>query len=253
MTHFDYVGVDGCSGGWLAVGLNRSGGHGSEVFENFGALLGRYGSADLVLVDIPIGLPDGPGGRDCDREARRRLRPRGSTVFPTPTRSTAHWAAKRRCNYKGAAEVERCQTGKAISRQTFAICPKIAEVDEVLCGRGGDARPTVREVHPEICFWALNGGSPVTSSKKRPRGQKERLRILSTDDPRSALIFEDACKSFLRKCVAKDDILDALAAAVVASRSEGALRTVPEHPPLDAEGLPMEIVYWPQPGMKAME
>ena len=245
MTHFDYVGVDGCRGGWLAVGLNRSGGHGFEVFGKFQTLLQRYRSAELVLVDIPIGLPDGPGGRDCDREARRRLRPRGSTVFPTPTRSTAQWAAKHRCDYRGAVEVERCQTGKAISRQTFAICPKIAEVDDALSG--GDARPTVREVHPELCFWALNGWRPMEWSKKRGKGRRERLEILKAVESRSGQICRDACESFPRKLVARDDILDALSAAVVACHSEGSLRTVPEHPPLDARGLPMEIVYWRRP------
>ena len=43
--------------------------------------------------------------------------------------------------------------------------------------------------------------------------------------------------------MAKDDIIDALAAAVVARHHHARLRTVPDCPPKDAKALPMEIVY----------
>ena len=41
------------------------------MFRSFRKLLGYYGDAKLILVDIPIGLPESKGGRDCDRAARR--------------------------------------------------------------------------------------------------------------------------------------------------------------------------------------
>ncbi len=244
MTHLDYVGVDGCRCGWLAVGLSRGGVHDLEVFGDFRTLLERHRRADLVLVDIPIGLPHGPGGRDCDREARRMLGPRASAVFPTPTRGTVRRAAKLPGDYGGAAEEELRLTGKRISRQTFAICPKIAEVDGVMTTRGKHARPAVREVHPELCFWALNGGRPMKSSKKRREGLRERLEVLRAVEPRSGQIYGEACGKFARRCVARDDVLDALAAAVVALHGRDELRTLPERPPSDARELPMEIVYW---------
>ena len=43
--------------------------------------------------------------------------------------------------------------------------------------------------------------------------------------------------------MAKNDIIDALAAAVVAYRHHARLRTVPDCPLRDAKALPMEIVY----------
>ena len=57
------------------------------------------------------------------------------------------------------------------------------------------------------------------------------------------MIYEGACSRFLRKVVARDDILDALVAAIIATRGEDQLKTVPEDPPKDARGLPMEMVF----------
>ena len=71
MSQGEFVGVDGCRGGWFSVGLDRDGGLGSHrVFGSFAELLEHNADADLVLVDMPIGLPEGSGGRACDKEAR---------------------------------------------------------------------------------------------------------------------------------------------------------------------------------------
>ncbi len=43
---------------------------------------------------------------------------------------------------------------------------------------------------------------------------------------------------------ARDDILDALAAAVTARFGFNALKTLPEAPERDEEGLPMEMVHY---------
>ena len=73
MTRSEFVGVDGCRGGWFSAGFDRTGGFETKVFCSFRKLLDYYRDARLVLVDIPIGLPDGKGGRDADRCARRNL------------------------------------------------------------------------------------------------------------------------------------------------------------------------------------
>ena len=168
----EYVGVDGCRSGWFSVGLDRCGGYRIGQFSAFPELLGHYRDAKLVLVDIPIGLPHGPGGRDCDREARRMLGARGSSVFPTPTRQTVRRTAESTCDYKCAADVEQGITGKRITKQSFAICRKIDEVDAVMIHRGGMSDTVVREVHPEICFWTMNQGKPAISRKRRERDCK---------------------------------------------------------------------------------
>jgi hypothetical protein len=56
-------------------------------------------------------------------------------------------------------------TGRAISKQTFNISPKIREVDLLMTAALQDR---VYEVHPE-CFHALNG-SPLSHGKKKPEG-----------------------------------------------------------------------------------
>ena len=172
MSKSKFVGVDGCPDGWFSVGLDNCEGYELEVFTAFDELLAHYGDAQLVLVDIPIGLPQGGEGRDCDREARKLLgRPRGSSVFPTPTRPTVNQAAKSPGDYRGAVEIERCFAGKGINKQTFAIAPKIAEVDKVLLDRDASAPPPVREVHPEICFWALNNRQPMRAFQEETTGR----------------------------------------------------------------------------------
>ena len=48
------------------------------------------------------------------------------------------------------------EMGKSLSAQAHAICTKIAEVDQLLL-MSPALRHRVREVHPEVCFWAING------------------------------------------------------------------------------------------------
>ena len=183
MTQSRFVGVDGCPEGWFSVGLDGRGRYEVGVFKTFKELLDRYAGAELVLVDIPIGLPEGAGGRDCDREARRRLEARRSSVFPTPTRRTVEQAARSPWDYRRALEVERQFAGKGISQQAFRIAPKIAQVDRALLERGPNATPQVREVHPELCLWALNHKRPMKYGKKKAEGETERLEVLQGIEP----------------------------------------------------------------------
>ena len=250
----EFVGVDGCKGGWFSIGFNnRRDNYEMAVFPSFSELLAHYSDASLVLVDIPIGLPEGPEGRVCDREARRRLgHPRASSVFPTPARQTVKQAAKSPRDYERAKEVESRFAGKGISQQAFAIAPKIAEVDKVMTAPDGTARRRVREVHPEVCFWALNNRQPMQFAKRTTEGRAERLRVLQAVEPWTQEIFGAAlaCPRWTRRDVAKDDILDALVAVVTAylgHDDEGGLQTIPGHPSTDSMGLPMEMVFLAPP------
>ena len=82
------AGVDGCSGGWIAV--VREGRRRPRAFlgATFAEVAAHLDGADAVAVDMPIGLPARrrAGGRACDRAARRLLGPRASSVFSPPTR-----------------------------------------------------------------------------------------------------------------------------------------------------------------------
>lgn len=249
MNKSKFVGVDGCPYGWFSVGLDDGTGYEVQAFTTFRELLAHYAEARLVFVDIPIGLPQGNEGRECDPEARQLLGwPRRSSVFPTPTRRTVTQAAESPEDYHDAAVTEHRFAERCISTQSFAIAPKIAEVDTVLRGRSASATPLVREVHPEVCFWALNEKRPMCHRKGKSASIKERKGVLRRYESRTDNIYTCASAKYRRRKVARDDILDALAAAVTAKLGLGCLdnyqlRTLPECPPRDCEGLPMEMVY----------
>ena len=244
-----YVGVDGCPGGWFCVGLDDDWNYGFGVVVTFADLLDVVSNSDLVLIDIPIGLPEGSGGRQADFVARSLLdHPhRKSSVFPTPTRQTVRQAGMRPSDYRAAVTVSRRTSGKGLSRQAFAISPKIAEVDDVLAVHSRNTASTVREVHPELCFWALNGGQAMSYGKKSTEGEEERLRVLRRYDEEADELLDWVSSSYPKRRVARDDIVDALAAAVTARLAcilPSGLRTAPTNPPTDNRGLPMEMVYW---------
>ena len=146
--------------------------------------------------------------------------------------------------YEEANEQNRKAIGKGLTRQTYAISPKIREVDSLLRG-SAKARRTVREIHPEICFWALAGGSPMRHSKKTGHGFDERGALLERFHPSAAKCFGEIRTGYRCWDLADDDILDAMAAAITASADRGALRTLPELSVEDSCGLPMEMVCAP--------
>ena len=232
-----YIGIDGCKSGWFYIELTRdSYRHGwcqhlDELFE-------RLDSSTRVFIDMPIGLTDpGSSGRDCDRAARKLLGPRRASVFPTPAR-----AALNATNYAAACGLNRSAVGKAISLQTYAIMPKIRELDAWM-QQSAAARACVYEAHPEVCFWSLAGGRPMSTHKSKPAGFEERLSVLERVFP-SARAAVEAARVWARgRGVARDDIVDALVNAVSASVPSADLRTLPEEPPLDVCALPMRMVY----------
>jgi predicted RNase H-like nuclease len=56
-SYDEFVGVDGCPAGWVAVVQARDGRLGCEVVPRFEAVVARHPLA-LILVDVPIGLHD---------------------------------------------------------------------------------------------------------------------------------------------------------------------------------------------------
>ena len=246
MPQFEFVGVDGCPYGWFSVGFTSIHEYELKTFRTFRCLLDYYSGARLILVDIPIGLPERSEGRTCDTEARKMLGKRGSSGFPTPTRSTVEYVAKHPGDFQGAKDQALWSSGKSISRQTFAISPKIAQVDETLLSACAGEVRKVREVHPEVLFWALNDRKPM-KFKKKERGRKgidNRICVLEPIEGKARRIYDEACSKFFRKDVGRDDILDALAAAVTARQEPEQLQKFPKDPPRDGRSLPMEMVFW---------
>ena len=234
-------GVDACKAGWFCIALEPSGEINWCIFPKLVELVALADESARIFVDIPIGLPEGPKKRCCDKEARRKLRfPRSASVFRTPVR-----AALEAESYEEAKCISRKKTGKALSRQTYAILGKIKEVDDLLriCTK---AKCMVYEVHPEICFWALAGEKLMRHSKKKCEGHRERIKVLECYCPSFGSKMQQILDSTRRSDLARDDILDAMSAAITASADVSALQTLTQEPPCDIHGLPMRMVYVPK-------
>src|ERR1017187_1478974 len=168
------AGVDGCRAGWIALKVELPSRMTSvEVIDLPALLRKRPPELAFLGIDIPIGLLDGP--RACDKAARKPLGPRRSSVFPAPCR-----ASLRANSHEEASAVNRKKTGKGLSLQSFHIGPKIKQVDDALTP---NSQQWAFEVHPEVCFWALNGERPVGHNKKKEAGFSERLDLLRSEFP----------------------------------------------------------------------
>jgi predicted RNase H-like nuclease len=228
------IGVDGCPGGWVAVTYDvvaRT--LTPSIHATFENVLVTFPEARCIAIDIPIGLSsDGP--RRCDVEARRVLGPRRSSVFPAPDPRLIDTPT-----YAAALARSRSLTGKGISKQGYAIWPKVAEVNGAL---SPDLQQRVIEVHPEVSFWALANRQPMIHPKRTPSGFEERRAAL--DDALGIAIPSRVEARGIARPAGADDILDATVAAWTARRYvEGRAGRLPTDPPVDARGLRMEIVY----------
>jgi len=235
-----YAGADGCRAGWFVIALNKNGQWQAEIFPNISALWGRYREVSLILIDVPIGLKEkGADERRCDRKARRILGPpRASSVFRVPCRQAVYAVT-----YDEASQMNERQTGTRLSPMTWGIVPKIREVDKFF-DKNRFALSCVKEVHPEVCFWAL-AGRPMRHNKKRTEGFDERIKVLQSYHSATEDIVQHSLKNYRRQEVAKDDILDALVAAITALDGLNALVSVPDPPEFDECGLPMQMLHRP--------
>lgn len=234
------AGVDGCPDGWIAVFVRPDGdARDVAVFRSFADVVAAR-RLHTIAVDIPIGLParTGLGGRAAENAVRPLLGARRSSVFSVPAR-----AAIEAVDYRAACEAALATSDppRKVSKQLFNIAPKIREVDAVLRADAQFAARTY-EVHPELAFWRLNGGQPLTEPKKvKSRcyepGLALRRRLLIAAGMPAAVV-----NAIPPKGAGPDDLLDALACAAIARRIHaGEARPYPDPVRHDAHGLPMAI------------
>lgn len=217
------LGVDGCPGGWVAARVD--GGRVSWHCGSFADLLAL--DADVVAVDIPIGLPEGAQRRAADLEARARLGPARSSVFLTPPRVVLEAGSQ-----PEATRLSREAGSTGVSIQAFHLLAKVAKVDALLRGSAAAAARVV-EVHPEVSLRALGGRA--LPSKRTPDGRRQRLEVLRGWLPDLAL------PAPLPGRAQPDDCLDAVAAAWSAARwRDGDAEVLGGE--VDGTGLPMRIV-----------
>jgi predicted RNase H-like nuclease len=163
-----YVGVDWASGLWVTVAL------GDDIsITTHPSILNVWHeykqSAEAMLVDIPIGLPES-GTRACDHAAETMLKERSSTVFAVPARDIVEID-----DYCDARETNDDSLGS----QSWWLFPRIREVDVFLQEVNG-AIDRIYESHPEVCFAAL-AGEPL-QSKNSDAGVDDRVVLLEALD-----------------------------------------------------------------------
>jgi predicted RNase H-like nuclease len=220
MAHTGLVlGIDGCRVGWVGVALAPGGEirgvFGAHIAEVVEAASEAVGPPDVVGVDMPIHLSD-DGHRPCDLAAKRHLGGRGASLFVTPPRP-----ALAAGTYDEACAVARRLTGKAPSRQAWALRAKVLELDA-----WWPASPcAVFEVHPEVSF-SLMVGAPFAARKTSWAGLAGRRSALAAE----GIVVPDELGPAGRLAGA-DDVLDAAAVAWTARRiAGGAARSFPADP-----------------------
>lgn len=208
LTPMFVAGVDGCRAGWVAFKVEIPSLASSVELVDVPRLLKSRPSDLLGLaIDIPIGLFD--YSRACDKAARKLLgQPRGTSVFAAPCR-----AALSAITHAAASQINREKTGKGLSQQAFGIISKIKQVDDTITS---DCQHWAFEVHPEVCFWALNQRRPMAHNKKTKEGIAERIAALRP-------VFAEIERHLANRpsLVGADDLLDAAAAAWTGLRGHG--------------------------------
>jgi predicted RNase H-like nuclease len=235
------AGVDGCRAGWIVALVRPQGGDVRvRIVPAFADVLAAPEAPAAIAVDMPIGLPErtGPGGRTAESAVRPLLGARQSSVFSVPSRTAIEAA-----DYRTACDAALASSDppRKVSKQLFNIAPRIREIDALL---RADPAAAVRtfEVHPEVAFWRMNGERPLTEPKKvksrpYPPGLEMRRGLLTAAGLPAAAVHAPPPDG-----AGSDDLLDALACAVVARRlHDGLARPFPDPPPRDAFGLRMAI------------
>jgi predicted RNase H-like nuclease len=207
-----FIGVDGHSKGWVAIGIDDRGFMGARSFADFAALMAANVSAKVIAIDIPIGLVDMPI-READQAARGILAGKTSSVFNAPPRRALAAVTYEQAN---VITLEVCKKG--LSRQSYALFPKILEVDAF----EGDKR--VFEVHPEVSFRLMHPALPL-QRKKSWGGLNARLARLAAHGIVLPASLGEA------DVVGIDDVVDAAVAAWSARRIHtGVARSFPLQP-----------------------
>lgn len=222
------AGADGFRDGWFVVLWRRGTGVlRRRIVDGVGALVQLPERPAVLGIDMIVGLPDRAeqGGRQCDRLARQLLgQPRGRSVFSPPAYDAlgadtqAEASARNRATHPD---------GRGVSIQTFHLFPKMREVAAHVTP---DRQSWIREVHPELAFYAMNDDAPVVARKHDADGRRQRTRLLVDNGFPDV---DDVVERLAGGSLTADDILDAHAVCWSAQRiRDGRAQRLP---PLDVE------------------
>ena len=197
----EYVEIDGCPAGWIAVFINEYGMLNVEVEKNLKDFsFDRQYPNDIILIDMPIGLKNRPDGA-----LRNAMKGNKNSVFSLPENLP-----------DTEKEYRENKNSITISAQTNAIMHKIYEVKEFAAGNNPDVFH-FWESHPEFCFELLNNRKQLFP-KKTGAGQAERLLILKEYLGVAGIekLLREASKQEKDAFFKFDDLLDAACLAVMA-------------------------------------
>jgi predicted RNase H-like nuclease len=234
------AGADGYQDGWIVVLWRPATGTlRRRTVDTTDGLLALPEAPIVLGIDMVIGLPDRarPGGRRCDRAARQLLgHPRGTSVFSPPA-----YDALGAATYDEAQRRNRTSGPDApgLSKQTFHLMPKMRALAERMTPARQEC---VREVHPELVFYAMNGGTAIEANKHTEAGRSTRAALLAAHGFPGV---EDTVARIAGGSLGADDVLDAHAACWTARHiRDGTAKRCPprdEQAPRNDRGLRMEI------------
>jgi predicted RNase H-like nuclease len=228
------AGVDGCPAGWIAALWDGADELTLRLCTSFADVMAL--PAHIIAIDMPIGLPQ-RSGRPPEREVRARLGERRSSVFAVPAERAVYCA-----DYPESCRVNlrHSDPPRKVSKQCFHLFPKMREIDALIAPRD---QSRIFESHPELAFWVMNDGTPLSLPKKvksqpytpGPDLRRDLLR-------KNGMPVDGISHRYRRRDVGPDDLLDACACTFVAWRIlNGRSIRFPADPPLNAKGLRMEI------------
>jgi len=219
------AGVEPCPGGWFVVSGKLQGvslfPDPGQVVASITEVLDTRPSYEIVALHAPIGLPGErtPGGRACDRQARKLLGTRrGAAVTAPPTRSVVYDIS-----------------GEGLSAVVRAQLVRIREVQRDVATYH---QRTVFEVHPELGFYQLNDDAPLRYGKRTRMGIEERLSLLQARMPGIERVLDNVPDG-VRLPTVLDACVDLWTARRIAAR---AVARLPEVPEWNEDGLRMELV-----------
>jgi predicted RNase H-like nuclease len=162
------LGVDGDKRGWVGIVLIDGGFASAHLLASLDEVLEITPAPAAVAIDMPIGWCEGL--RVADTLLRARLPGKSSSVFNSPPA-----AVREAISHEDASARATAATGKGISRQSWALIPKIEEATAFSRTSG----LLVVEAHPELSFASMGEEGPVLASKSTWSGHRERLRRLA--------------------------------------------------------------------------
>ena len=219
------AGVEPCPGGWFVVSGKLQGvslfPEPPQVVASIMDVLDSRPPYEIIALHAPIGLPGDrtPGGRACDRQARKLLGSRrGAAITAPPTRSVVFDVSG-----EGLSAVVRAQ---------------LARIREVQRDVASYHQRSVFEVHPELGFFQLNDDTPLRYGKRTHLGIQERLALLQARMPGLDRVL-DNLPDGIRLPTVLDACVDLWTSRRIAAR---AVARLPEVPEWNEDGLRMEMV-----------